>query len=252
MAVKKIQFVKAPEPVADADVATKYYVDNNGSGGATGPTGPTGATGPAGATGATGPTGDTGAAGATGATGPTGDTGAAGATGATGATGTPSNLILVNSGTLASNNTTITVSSLDINTDGEYRLIINYIPNAGSNGEDMYFYVNGDTTNTNYNSDGFQVPSYSWGDQNKPWIGGLTQHEGSLDIIIRRSISGWVMATSTMMSRYDGVSAVYMMNMFVRKTDGVVANITSISIVGNLADAFLTGTRWYIYKLTRS
>ena len=105
------------DPIADQDVATKFYVDKevasitlqsqqigpqgpqgppgvgfagqNGSDGATGPTGSTGARGPAGSViGVLGPTGSSGAPGPTGATGAAGVTGPIGPIGAKGDQGT--------------------------------------------------------------------------------------------------------------------------------------------------------------------
>jgi len=89
------------DPIADQDVATKFYVDkkvNSSTGqspniGLTGPQGPPGVgfAGQNGSDGATGPTGSTGARGPTGSVigvlGPTGSSGAPGPTGATGAAG---------------------------------------------------------------------------------------------------------------------------------------------------------------------
>jgi len=123
------------DPIAEQDVATKFYVDNvvnaitlvppstvgptgqqgppgvgfagqNGSDGATGPTGCTGARGPAGSvigvigptgsSGAPGPTGATGAAGATGPIGPIGAKGDQGAQGIQGIQGSNGTILWLN------------------------------------------------------------------------------------------------------------------------------------------------------------
>lgn len=259
------------EYLALASDAVSGEPSGGGSQGAQGPVGPQGTTGSQGAAGPQGATGSAGAAGAQGFQGPIGNQGPVGVQGSTGSTGsqgpvgsqgvvgsqgptgTPSNLILKSSFTTVSNSATLSISSLDINTDGEYRLIVDYKPNASATGEEIYLYINGDTTLTHYNQEGLQIPWYVWGAQNKPWIGVLAPEQGFLDITIKRTTSGWVTARGLQLTGWaSGGSPFYGCETYVRKTDAVAANVTSMSIVANVANGFLTGTKWWLYKLTRS
>ncbi len=159
------------------------------------------------------------------------------------------NLVLVEHKDVGSDTTSVTFSSLDINTDGKYLLILEVLE-AGVNTSTISLYVNGLTTATDYQSQRLQASGTgtSASRDNNARIMVIDVNDTGLATIWISLINGYYYASSIGPTdqaniRYD--------NFAVRK-DATVANITSLVIEGNETNGIDGNSKMTLYKLTES
>ncbi|RLE76539.1 MAG: hypothetical protein DRJ44_03890 [Thermoprotei archaeon] len=149
--------------------------------------------------------------------------------------------------TLSSNVTSITITGLDINSDKQYKLIINLKNGAGSGL--FRIYVNNDTTATNYYEQRLLAndTTVTANRINDCYIDGVTV-EAYVEIDIIRTNDGYIlMFVKNSLNRgssvYTGVRAI--------STAGTHTNLTQIDLVGSTSGLFGAGTRIMLFKISK-
>lgn len=150
---------------------------------------------------------------------------------------------------------TITVGSLDLDTDGRYLVIYNVRNNTNTAANISLFY-NADTTATNYNrqsltADGATVSS---GRVNNGQVGGMSGNAASTgsgdsigELLILKNQSGRPMAMSH--HGRSGVSHV-LVQMWTHQWNTAGTNVTGITLSSDVANSFAIGSVLEVWKLT--
>lgn len=161
------------------------------------------------------------------------------------------NFTLVSTQTLGGAGTTLTWSSLDINTDGYYVLIYN-LDSAGAGDSRIDLYVENDTTAANYYSQSFEADgaTLTGARANNAKVGYIDNNESASGrIIIWRNKGGFYNCSALSSRHQELASAMFSHTYWVAKT-ATSTNITRLDLVGstNLA----TGSTASLYKVTKS
>lgn len=140
----------------------------------------------------------------------------------------------------------INIPNLDINRDGRYELVLDYV-NAGTT-SGIELFVNGDTTSSNYYSQ--QIYALGTGQANKaawniPYISYASANgicSVKCDVFL---CAGYFIAMSD--DTRDIGSSLYSQSFKVAKTNTTISNITSLTVASTVASMLGVGTRVRLY-----
>jgi hypothetical protein len=142
--------------------------------------------------------------------------------------------------------TSIDFTGLDINTHKNYRIVVNLI-NADAGDRDIFCYVNGDTTNTNYYSQEFVAnsTSISGSRANAPYLSTMIASDRST------GESLVVLSDSLAFIKHDGSyssgSGIQRRSRVIGKTT-TDTNITQLTFTASSASAIAVGSKIQIYR----
>lgn len=155
----------------------------------------------------------------------------------------------------ASDATSVTLSGLDVNSHGAYRILAKIKNDSGSS-ENLKLNFNGDAVDANYQrtliSSDFDSGGPGNFSANNPQITTTLDagYSCELEMLIRRSISGYAIAETKIhtnighstpaLERYEQV--------FVRSAS-TVTNITSVAIVGTQTNGIEAGSEFTVMRL---
>lgn len=153
------------------------------------------------------------------------------------------------SSTLTTGNaTTITVSNIDLDTDGQY--IIRYFIKA-TVGQTVRLYVNGDTTNTNY----YSTRIYHAGNStmnnvcvNDACIASIDQKDCYGEIRICKT-AGLAVKAHTEQTTMDSTATRSVFNAYSWSYVANTNNVTSVSLTSDSANGLLAGSTIQVWKM---
>lgn len=144
----------------------------------------------------------------------------------------------------------ITITGLDLNSSGMLLLIVRTQDNSGA-GVTYRLYVNGDTTDGNYDCEETVVINGATTDTHfdYPNVGGAMTDTGAfLKIWIVRDVEGYVrIICHSMKGTTTGIRSAQTM---IIKSDSTESNVTSLTLNASAANGLKTGTQYWVMRVS--